>query len=345
MSEAVGSAELTSSAEPRTAPTRRRSGLVLAGGVLAVGVLALVSLFVGVSEIPLAALLPGNDLHDERETLLLSRVPRTLAIVLAGTAMAVSGLIMQMLARNKFVEPSTVGTVEAASLGILTVTVLAPGAGLMTKMVVASVFALAGTALFLRILRAVPLRSTLVVPLVGIMLGGVIGAVTTFFAYRLDLLQTLNTWITGDFSGILQGRYEMLWIVAVLTAIGYVAADRFTVAGLGQDFTTNLGLSYRAVVRLGLVLVSIVSAVVVVTVGAIPFLGLVVPNVVSIFLGDNVRRAIPWVAVLGAGFVLACDIAGRVVRFPYEIPIGVVVGTVGAALFLYLLLRRGAHVA
>jgi len=308
-------------------------------------VLALTSLFVGVSDIPVATLLPWTDHDTARETLLISRVPRTVAIILAGTAMAVSGLIMQMLARNKFVEPSTVGTVEAASLGILTVTMLAPGAGLMTKMVVASAFALLGTALFLRILRSVPLRSTLVVPLVGIMLGGVIGAVTTFFAYRNDLLQTLNTWMTGDFSGILQGRYELLWVVAVLTGIGYLAADRFTVVGLGQDFSVNLGLSYRAVIRLGLVLVSVVSAVVVVTVGAIPFLGLVVPNVVSIFLGDNVRRAIPWVAVLGAAFVLACDIIGRLVRYPYEIPIGVVVGTVGSGLFLYLLLRRPAHVA
>jgi iron complex transport system permease protein len=322
-----------------------RSWLYLACGVGGVVVLAGISLFVGVSDVPVAALLPWTDHDAARETLWISRVPRTLAIILAGTAMAVAGLIMQMLARNKFVEPSTVGTVEAASLGILTITMLHPGASLMTKMVVASLFAMGGTALFLRLLRAIPLRSTLVVPLVGIILGGIIGAVTTFFAYRNDLLQTLNSWTTGDFSGVLQGRYELLWIVGALTVLAYVAADRFTVAGLGEDFSVNLGLGYRAVVRLGLIIVSVVSAVIVVTVGAIPFLGLVVPNVVSIVVGDNVRRAIPWVAVLGAGLVLICDIAGRLVRHPYEIPIGVVVGTVGAAIFLYLLLRRGAHVA
>jgi len=80
--------------------------------------------------------------------------------------------------------------------------------------------------------------------------------------------------------------------------------------------------------------------VVLVTVGIIPFLGLVVPNVVSLFIGDNMRRAVPWVAVAGAAFVLACDIFGRVVRAPYEIPISVVVGVVGSAIFLYLLLRK-----
>ena len=60
----------------------------------------------------------------------------------------------------------------------------------------------------------------------------------------------------------------------------------------------------------------------------------------SLLVGDNMRRAVPWVAIGGAGFVLACDIFGRVVRAPYEIPISVVVGVAGAGIFLYLLLRK-----
>jgi len=215
----------------------------------------------------------------------------------------------------------------------------------MVKMLVATVTALAGTALFLRILRHVPLRSVLVVPLVGLMLGGIINAVSTFFAYRLDLLQSLNTWMTGDFSGVLRGRYELLWLTFALVVVAYVVADRFTVAGMGQDFVTNLGMNYRAVLALGLSIVSMVTAVVVVTVGAIPFLGLVVPNVVALMFGDNLRRTAPWVALGGAGFVLVCDLLGRTVRYPYEVPIGVVVGVVGSAAFLFLLLRRGARVA
>ena len=91
----------------------------------------------------------------------------------------------------------------------------------------------------------------------------------------------------GDFSGVLRGRYELLWIVAVLAVVGYVAADRFTVAGMGEDFATNLGLNYAAVLRLGLAIVALVTAVVVVIVGAVPFLGLVVPNLVSLLFGDR----------------------------------------------------------
>nr|WP_154144841.1 MULTISPECIES: ABC transporter permease [Brucella] len=307
--------------------------------------MAVISLFIGVSDVSLHTLFGKASTDRATEVLLISRIPRTLAIILAGMSMAVAGMIMQMLTRNRFVEPSTAGTVESASLGILLVILFAPETPVFGKMLVASVSALAGTALFLRILRSIPLRSVLVVPLVGIMLGGVINAITTFIAYRFDLLQSLNSWTTGDFSGVLRGRYELLWIAFALTVVAYVAADRFTVAGLGEDFTTNLGLNYRRVVTLGLVIVSMVSASVVVTVGMIPFLGLIVPNVVSMFIGDNMRRAVPWVALLGAGLVLACDIVGRLIRFPYEIPIGTMMGVVGSAIFLYLLLRRGSRLA
>jgi len=316
--------------------------LVVAAGAV-VG-LAVMSLFVGVSDVTPVTLL-GPRAADAVEVLLVSRVPRTVALVLAGASMAVAGMLMQVLARNRFVEPSTVGTVESATLGLLVVTVLAPGAPLAVKMLAATVAALAGTALFLRILRAVPLRSPLVVPLVGLMLGGIVGAVTTFVALRLDLLQALGSWTTGDFSGVLRGRYELLWVSLVLTVVAWIAADRFTVAGMGQDVSTGLGLDHRRVVSLGLAIVSMVTAVVVVTVGPVPFLGLVVPNLVSLTVGDHLRRAVPWVAVLGAGFVVACDLLGRVVNRPYEIPTGVVVGVVGAAAFLLLLLKRPARVA
>jgi iron complex transport system permease protein len=305
--------------------------------------LALASLFIGVSDVSLAGLLSTSLEDRPMQVLLISRMPRTLAIILSGIAMAVAGLVMQMVVRNRFVEPSTAGTTESASLGFLAATLFFPGWPLMGKMLVAAAFAVAGTALFLRILRAVPLRDVMLVPLVGIMLGGIIGAIASFIAYRFELLPSLLAWTMGDFSGILRGRYELLWIGLGCAVLAYIAADRFTVAGMGRDVTTNLGLNYQQVMVLGLVIVSLVSAVVLVTAGSIPFLGLIVPNLVSLLVGDNMRLTVPWVAVTGAGFVLACDIVGRVVRFPYEIPISVVVGVVGSAIFLYQLLRTRRH--
>ena len=309
-------------------------------GVFALGVL---SLFIGVSDVTPMTLLDPATSTRAFEMLMVSRVPRTLALVLAGAALSVAGLIMQMLVRNRFVEPSTAGTVESASLGLLVVMLLAPGLPVILKMLVAAAFAMAGTAVFLGILRRVPLRSEFIVPLIGLMLGGVIEAGTNFFAFRYDLLQSINAYMIGDFSAILRGRYELLWISFGLTCVAFVAADRFTVAGLGQDFTTNLGLDYRKVMALGMVIVSLVTATVVVTCGVIPFLGLVVPNIVRLVIGDHLRRTLPWVALLGAALVIACDIVARLVIAPYEIPIGTIMGVIGSGLFLYFLLRRRGY--
>lgn len=324
-------------------PRERRVDPRLGLALLTLLLLALISLGTGVYDLSLSSLFDGAALQDNL-VLLASRIPRTVAIILVGMSMGVAGMIMQLLSRNRFVSPSTAGTTEAAALGILVITMIAPNSSVFTKIVVSSAFALAGTALLLLILRRIPLRSPLIVPLLGIMLGGVIAAFTTFLAYRFNFLQSLAAWTTGDFSRILRGRYELLWISGALTAVAWFAADRLTVAGMGEAFTRNLGVNYGRIMALGLTVVSLITAVNVVNVGSIPFIGLVVPNVVSMLVGDNVRRAIPYLAIFGAGFVLVCDILGRTLRYPYEIPIGTMVGFIGGALFLVLLLRRSARV-
>lgn len=306
--------------------------------------LAIASLFIGVSTVSPLDLLSGNADAQALTVLWASRLPRTVALILAGAGMAVSGTIMQMLSRNKFVEPSTAGTVESASLGMLAVLLLAPDLPVMAKMLVSAGFALAGTALFLAILNRIPLRSALMVPLVGIMLGGVVGAATAFLAYRFDMMQSMGTWTSGDFSAVLRGRYEVLWFASGLTLSAYMAANRFTLAGMGEAFSTNLGLNYRRIVALGLMIVSMVTAAVVVTAGVVPFVGLIVPNLVSMVMGDNLRRTLPWIALSGALLVLACDIIGRIANAPFEIPVGNVLGIMGSVFFLYLLLRRRARV-
>ncbi|MCA0147139.1 ABC transporter permease [Blastococcus sp. LR1] len=318
-------------------PSRRTWVGVLVGVLLAV--LGLTSLFVGVSDVSPVSVLTGGADSDAAFLLVTSRIPRTVAIVLVGASLGIAGLIMQMLVRNKFVEPGTTGVSEFATLGMLVTMVFLPGLAVVGKMGVAAAFGLFGTWVFLRVVRVVPVRQLVLVPLVGIMLGGVVGAVTTFFAYRLDLLQSLGQWSQGSFATIMAGRYEFLWIAGLMVVVAWIAADRFSVIGLGEEFATNLGLNYQRVVAVGMVIIAVITAAVLVTAGMIPFLGLVVPNVVSLIIGDNVRRAIPWVAGIGAVFVLACDLLARTVRMPYEIPLSVIVGVVGAALFLWLLLR------
>lgn len=304
-------------------------------------ILSLVSLFLGVRTVTLQGLLTGQD--DQLQVFLISRVPRLVAILTAGMSMSVVGLIMQQLARNRFVTPSTAGTVESATLGLLVAILFFSSASLLYKMLIAFVFALAGTMLFLKILERVQLKDVIVVPLIGIMFGGVISSITTFFAYRFDLLQTLGAWTNGDFSGILRGRYELLYVAVPVTIVAYLFADRFTLAGMGEEFSVNLGLNYSQVMNTGLGLIALTTSVVVLTVGSIPFLGLIVPNVVTMVMGDNLKKALPYTALFGAIFVLASDIIGRAIRYPYEIPIGTVVGVIGSGVFLYLILQRGVY--
>lgn len=337
---------LSASKAPRTRPFpppasgwAGGSAKVIAAAV-ALMALAMASLAVGVSDVSWNTLWSRSEDDLVAQVLMYSRVPRTLALVLAGSAMAVAGLLMQMLARNHFVEPSTVGTVESATLGMLVCILWAPDWPVMAKMGVAALFALAGTGLFIGALSRIRLRTAWIVPLVGLILAGVIEAGTTFLAYQHDMIQSLRAWSNGDFSAVVEGRYEMLYLSLAVTVVACLAADRFTVAGLGESFATNLGLNYKALVWQGLIVVALVTACIVVTVGSIPFVGLIVPNVVRLLVGDNVRRSVLWVAAAGAGLTLACDLVGRLVIAPYEIPVGTVMGVVGSALFLAILLRQ-----
>jgi iron complex transport system permease protein len=305
--------------------------------LLALVAAAVASLFIGVTDLAPADLLDPDEA--QTRVFLVSRVPRLVAILLAGSAMAVAGLVMMSLTRNRFVSPQTAGTTEWVGLGIVVATLWFGGTSIFGKMLIATAFSLAGTFFFVWLLRRIVLTDMIVVPLIGILLGGIVSAAAAFLAYRFDLLQSLDAWMNGDFSGVLAGRYELLYLVLAATVVAYLYADRFSVAGMGETFAINLGIPYTRVVTVGLVIASVVTAIVVVTVGSIPFLGLVVPNLVTMAMGDNLRRVLPVTALTGAAFVLVCDVLARTIRYPYEIPVGTIGGVIGGVLFIVLLLR------
>lgn len=299
--------------------------------------LSFFSLFIGVSDFTVADLFTGN--QEGISILVISRIPRLLTIIMAGMSMSISGLIMQQITRNKFVSPTTAATVDSAKLGVLIALLLFPGVSSLGKMLVVFMFAQVGTFLFVGILRKITVRNAIIVPLIGIMLGNIIDSLTTFLAYHFDLVQNVSSWLMGNFSMIVQGRYELLHLSVPLLIVAYIYAHQFTIAGMGEDFALNLGLNYERVVNLGVTIVALLSALVIITAGRIPFLGLVVPNISALYYGDNLQQSIGVTALLGAVFLLACDILGRVIIAPYEIPIGLTVGTIGSLLFLYLVIR------
>ena len=300
-------------------------------------ILSIISLFVGVTNISVNDILSFN--IDKIQILLISRLPRLIAIIGAGVGLSISGLIMQQISKNKFVSPTTAATADFAKLGILFCIMIIPGATIMQKMIISFIFAGLGTILFMKMIKAIKIKNIIFVPLIGMMLGKIIGSITTFFAYKYDLVQNISSWMEGDMSLIMKGSYELLYLSVPMVIIAFLYANKFTIVGMGEDFAINLGVNYNFVVNVGLAIVSLICAVTIITVGNIPFLGLIIPNIVSLYSGDNLKKTLYHTALLGPIFLLACDILGRFIIFPFEMSISLTVGVIGSIIFLYMIIR------
>lgn len=300
--------------------------------------LCLASLLVGARQLQWSQLFSASG--DAWLTITASRLPRLAALVLTGVGLAVCGVILQHIVRNKFVEPGTTGGLDAAKLGILVSLALAPAAGAPARMLFALVFCFAAGLIFVLVIRRIQFKSTVLVPVIGLMYGGVLSAFAEFYAYRNNIMQSMQGWLLGDFSRVVQGSYEIIYLILPIVALTYLYAHRFTVVGMGEGMATSLGLNYPVTVVLGLLLVAVTVSATVITVGAIPFVGLVIPNLVALRYGDNLARTLPIVALGGACLLLVCDILGRLIIYPFEVPIGLTAGSVGGVLFLALIIWR-----
>lgn len=303
--------------------------------------LSIFSLFVGVVDLVPADLLSGN--FEKLEILLISRLPRLLAILCTGVGMSVAGLVMQQLCMNKFVSPTTGATISSAQFGILLALLFLPGSTLWSRAIFSFIFAILGTWIFVWFIQRIQFKDTIMVPLVGIMFGNVIGGLTNFLAYKYEMTQALSSWLVGHFSTVLRGRYEIVYLVVPLVIIAFLFANHFNIVGMGKDFSENLGVNYNLMLFMGLSIAAMITASVVVVVGSISYIGLIVPNIVAMFKGDKIRGTLLDTALFGALFVLLCDIIGRVVIPPYELPIELIVGIIGSLIFIILLIYRLNH--
>ena len=300
--------------------------------VVAVLALGIGSLFIGVYDIW------GKE--DGLSIFFITRIPRTVALMLTGSAMSVAGLVMQLITQNRLVEPTTTGTIEWAGLGLMCIYLIVPAPSLMLRMGGAILFSFVGTMVFFLFLRKVKLRSSLIVPIIGMMLGAVVSAISTFIALTFRMSQNVEAWFVGSFAPMQVGRYEYLYLIVLITIAIFIYADRLTVAGLGEDIATNLGVNYNTIVVLGTALIALAVGVVVSVVGNVPFLGLIVPNIVSMYRGDDLRSNLPWVGVLGMGTITLMDIISRTIIMPFEVPVSLILGTVGAVVFILILLNK-----
>ena len=309
---------------------------IISGAILIA--LSIISLFVGVIDVSINDILNGNS--QALMIFITSRLPRLLAILCTGMGMSVAGLIMQQLCMNKFVSPTTGATISSAQFGILLALLFMPNSTLWQRSGFAFVFAVLGTWIFVWFIQKVHYKDVVMVPLVGIMFGNVIGGITNFLAYKYEMTQALSTWLVGHFSMVLKGRYEIVYMVVPLIIIAFIFANHFNIVGMGKDFSKNLGVSYNAILFMGLTIAAMITASIVVVVGSISYIGLIVPNIVAMFKGDKIRGTLIDTALFGAIFVLVCDMIGRIVIMPYELPIELIVGILGSIIFIVMLLYR-----
>ena len=301
-------------------------------------ILTILSLFVGVHGVSITGLLEGEEI--ERMLFIKTRFPRTISLILAGGMLSVGGKIMQHLMQNKFVSEGTIGMMDSARLGILIVMIFLPNSSILTRSFAAFVFAYVGILLFLSLSKVLPKGDPMILPLTGVMFGNIIGAIATFLAYQFQVVQNISSWLQGNFATVMEGSYELIYVTIPVFILLYFLGYQITIAGLGSELSTNLGLNHQRLQWIVFALVALGSSSVLLMVGAIPFLGVVVPNLVSLFYGDHFKNTMGLTAIFGAIFLLVCDIIARVLIAPYEIPVSVVVGVIGGALFLFLLMRR-----
>ena len=300
--------------------------------ILVVIALAIASVFTGAYDI----LKEGNS----TQMIFITRIPRTLALMLAAVAMSLSGIVMQLISQNKLVEPTTTGTIEWAGLGLLLVYVIIPNPSLFQRTTGAIIASFIGSMVFFYLLRNIKLKSSLFVPIVGIMLGAVISAVSTFIGLEFNMTQVIEVWFQGSFAPIQRGRYEYLFVIILITIAIYRYADKLTIAGLGEDITTNLGLDYNQIILRANILIAIACGIVAAVIGNIPFLGLIIPNIVSLFRGDDLRANIPWVCLVSMIVMLASDILSRIIIAPFELPVSLILGSAGSIIFIVILLNQ-----
>lgn len=312
-------------------------------GIIIVILFSGISLFVGVQDLSLLDIFSLNDI--QRTVLLTTRIPRTISLILSGATLSIAGLVMQQLTQNKFVSPTTAGTLSSARFGVIMSMVLFSGATYFQRILFAFGSATIGTLIFVLFLRTVKQNKSIMVPLVGMMFGNIISSIGSYFALRYELVQNASSWLQGNFSLVTSDNFLLIFLSIPVLIIIYMFAHYFTVMGLGREMAVELGISYNTIELIGIIIVALGTTSVLLTVGSIPFIGIIIPNLVSMKAGDNFRKVLFPTALFGSIFTIMCDILARTIIAPYELPISIVVGIVGSALFLFLILRGESSAA
>ena len=319
-------------------------------GLLAVATCLLAPL-VGSAPISLARVfdraIPFSD-NVDAQIFFVARMPRVFAGALVGAALAAAGVVFQALLRNALATPFTLGVSAGASLGAMLAIVFGAvvTAGPFSAVPLAS---LAGAAIAAGIVyRLATMQdramSTTVLLLAGVTLNSFFSALIIFVQYIADFAQVYRAtrWIMGDLDvGSFEPIMAALPMMLVAFAMFAWMPSSLNLLSVGTDAAAARGVDVGRTQRLAFVSASLATAAAVSLAGPIGFIGIVVPHLVRLMVGVDHRVVLPASALFGASFLVVCDLAGRTLLSPLEIPVGVVTAMLGGPFFLWLLVRKG----
>jgi iron complex transport system permease protein len=272
------------------------------------------------------------------------RIPRVLMAAVVGAALAICGAVLQAVTRNALAEPYLLGVSHGASTGAVLVVVLAVGGGVLSVSAGALAGALGSFGLLLALLGRRGLGSVRVV-LTGIVIGLLFEAITYLILMAssdADTTRAVTYWLLGSMA---PARWGSLTVTAVVAALGllvlWLHATTLDAFAFGTDTAASLGIDVRRTRLVLLVVTAVLTSVVVASVGAIAFVGLIVPHGVRLVSGPLHRTLLPLSALAGAVFLVWADALSRIAFAPREVPVGVFTALVGVPLFLLVLRRRG----
>lgn len=322
---------------------KRKKYLIFGGGVLACLLIALASLCLGTihfSPLQLVRLLFGEG-GVARSILLYARLPRTLAALLSGAALAVSGAVLQNVLGNRLASPSIIGVNAGAGLGVT----LCLAAGGLSGIAV-SCAAFFGSFLTVLIIFLFSYRTK--ASKTTIILGGVaLNAIWNAIAESVTVLDTDVGALSMDFR---VGGFSAVSYPRLLPAAGLILAalcilftfcNELDVVALGDETALGVGLPVGKYRMIFLALAAALSGAAVSFAGLLGFIGLIVPHFVRRLTGSESGKLLPMCALCGAGFVTLCDTVSRVVFAPYELPVGILMAVIGGPMFFILLIQRG----
>lgn len=340
---------------------RRRQGVLLLLGVLLLGAV-LYSTSVGTVSIgpnELATIFQnlitrhdatGTALSTNAYIVMQVRLPRIVAAVITGLALAMGGAIMQAVLRNPLASPFTLGVSSGASFGAALAIVIGfsvfnntlEGSGRVVIALNAFLFGCLSLAIVYAVAQ-VKQGSTAVLLLAGVAVSSIFGAGVSALHYfsNNEALRDLTVWLMGGFWG---ANWQSIAILAPLTVIALVILMRYAwdlnAAISGEEVAETLGVHIQRVRVITLVTVTLIASAAIAFSGVIGFVGLVAPHVARSFIGSDNRYLIPASALTGSVFVLLSDTLARTVIAPIEIPVGIITSLVGGPFFIYILLVR-----